>query len=95
MTSLPVPLEKLPHVVVTSHDVEIKQPLGVLEDESLLQPFATFVEAVSKVAHAKAAVLVDISERLANRADQLANLLALRLGERAQRVEKIGIEISL
>lgn len=95
MAGLPVPFEKLPHVVVIPDDVEIKQPVGVLEDEPLFQTFAAFVEPVSKVTHAKAAVLVDLSEGLANSTNQLADFLALRLGKHAQKVEKARIEISL
>lgn len=95
MARLPVPLEELPHVVVIPDDVEIKQPLGVLEDEPLFQTFAALVEAVPKIAQAQAAMLVDLSEGLANPTDQLAKFLAFRLGQRTQKAEKTGIEISL
>lgn len=89
-----MPFQKIPHLVVISHDVEIKQPFGVLEDEPLFQSFAAFVKAVPKIAHAKAAVFVDLAERLTNCADQRADFLAFRLRKRTQRIEQVGIEIS-
>ena len=88
-------LEELLHLLVIADDVEIEQPLEVLENEPLLQTFAAFVEPVSKVADAQTSMLVNVSERLADGADQFANLAPLRLRERTHAVEKIGVELRL
>lgn len=78
-----------------THGVEVKQPLGVLEDEALLQAQAAFIDSVAEIPQAPAAMGVDAAESFAHLLNQLPHILPLGFRKPSEVSDETRVEISL
>jgi len=90
-----MPFEETLYLVMAADGMKI-EALGVdaFKNEAGFQPFAALVESVAEITDAESPVMVRHAELIANPLDDLPQRFPLHRRERAEGIEKIGVEIS-